>query len=245
MIIRDQSSIRIINKITIVEYIIIIVIFITVCQGVKNMDESALFNNCATRVFNKNQLIIAPDKNPSGVYKIIDGFVVVYGNPVAGKRKIQAILKPGDFFPLVWTIQNKQKNLCFAALTKCTTCFVTKQNFLHVLNTNKKAADEIINMFATYLSMYIDRVDNLECENLQKKLVSRLLFFTSRFGKKVGEGITIEVPLTHSLIAESINVARENVTRELKILKDKKLLSFAKRHLVILNPKKLSAMLGV
>lgn len=208
------------------------------------MKKSTLFGNCTVHNFKKNRLIITPDKKPIGIHQIISGFVVVFSNPVAGKRKIQAFLKAGDFFPLVWTIQTVQKQLYFAALTDCATCFVPKKVFLEKLNANKNAAQEVINMLATYLSVYMDRVDNLGYETLQKRLISRLLFFTTRFGKKEGKGISIDLPLTHSLIAESINVSRENVTRELKILKDKKLVSFTNHHLVLLNPKKLKNMLG-
>lgn len=196
---------------------------------------SDLFQKATIVKFKKYDFFISPEKKLEGIYQIIGGFVYSYSLSSSGKKRIQTVLKNGDIFPIAWTINinNARKDMYVQALTDGSAYVIGEKIFLDYINSSQKATLEIVDVLLTYLSIYVDRVENLEEDTVRAKLISRLLFFASRFGLKEGRHVRINLPITHNLIAESISVSRENVSRELKVLENGKVIFFKKRQLII------------
>jgi CRP/FNR family cyclic AMP-dependent transcriptional regulator len=202
---------------------------------------SDLFRKGTTVQFKKNDFFISPKKEPQGIYHIKEGFVYSYSQSPSHKKRIQTILKKGDIFPIAWTINNNnaRKDMYVQAFTDGLADKIEKKVFVDYINNSQEAALEVVDVLLMYLSIYVDRVENLEEDTVRAKLINRLLFFASRFGFTKGRNVYIDLPLTHNLIAESISVSRENVTREMKALENKKVISFNKHQLVITDIKHL------
>jgi CRP-like cAMP-binding protein len=202
---------------------------------------SDLFKKGKTVHFKKNNFFISPKKVPEGIFQITEGFIYSYSQSTSHKKRIQTILKKGDIFPLAWAIslETVRHDMYVQALTDGSVQLIEKNIFLDLINNSHGAALEIISVLLMYLSTYVDRVENLEEDTVRDKLINRLLFFVNRFGVQDGEKFLIDLPITHRLIAESISVSRENVTRELKSLENKKLITFKNRQLIVLDHEKL------
>jgi len=199
-----------------------------------------LFQQGKTIQFKKNYLFISPKKVPEGIYQITDGFIFSYSQS-ATKKRIQTILKKGDIFPLAWFMNNSsaRKDMFVQALTDGKAQLIEKEIFLDCINKSHIATLEIVDVLLMYLSVYVDRVENLEEDTVRDKLTTRLIYFANRFGIKDGQNILINIPITHKLIAESISVSRENVSRELKALENEKVIAFKERQMVILDIERL------
>jgi CRP/FNR family cyclic AMP-dependent transcriptional regulator len=196
--------------------------------------ENFLLNGKTIR-FKKGDILISPKKEPKGVYLLSEGFIYSYSKSSVRKKKIQTILQKGEIFPLIWVISNLQKNVFVEALTDGRVYIVEKEKFLSFVNNTHEATLELITILSNTLSTYVDRLDNLEYAKVRGKVINRLLFFANRFSHTKGKKRAINLPLTHKLIAESINVSRENVTRELKSLEKKKIIAFNKRQIIIVD----------
>ena len=196
---------------------------------------SVLFQKGKTVHFKKGEFFMSPNKRPQGVYLLTEGFLISYSESDTNKKRIQTILKKGDTFPLAWAINNEKRNIYLEALTDGTAQVIEKEIFLDHITHNHEATLEMVSVLLMYLSTYVDRVDNLEYDKVREKVISRIIFFANRFGIKKEKRILIDLPITHKLIAESISVSRENVTRELKNLGKKKLITFKNRQLVVLD----------
>ena len=200
---------------------------------------SDLFTTGKKISFKKGSFFMSPKKKPLGVYLLTEGFIVSYSKSEENKRRIQTILKSGDSFPLAWAIHDVNNDFYLEALTDGNAYLLDKQYFLDQINNNHKLTLEMIMVLLSYLTMYTERVENLELTTVKEKLISRILFFVDRFGVTEGKQVVIDLPVTHKLIAESINVSRENITRELKILEKEKIISFRNRLLVVVDIHKL------
>jgi CRP-like cAMP-binding protein len=202
---------------------------------------SDLFQTGKTVQFKKNDFFITPKNEPHGIYQISEGFIYSYSQSVSHKKRIQTILKKGDIFPIAMAINidTVRRDMYVQALTDGSAQLIEKEIFLDCINKSHNATLEIVDVLLMYLIVYVDRVENLEEDTARDKLIYRLLFFASRFGMNEGGKIFIDLPITHKLIAESISVSRENVTRELKALEKKKLITFNNHQLIILDIHKL------
>lgn len=148
-------------------------------------------------------------------------------------------------FPLIWGLKNLRKQYYYQALTDVTLYMISKKQLIHAVNTWPRFSIEIINILTSYLDIYVDRLKNLEAKNIREKLLKRLFFLGKRFGKKHGSNIILGFPITHSLISESINTSRENVTRTLNELKKNKVILLNNHKLTILDLKMLEKKLSL
>lgn len=196
---------------------------------------SKLFETGKKVAFEKNQLILSPSKKSDEVYQITNGFIVTYIKSSSGKKRIQTILKKGDIFPLSLASKNMQTHIYAETLSDAEANVIPKEVLLNKINTSHEVSLEVIAVLLMYVTTFSSRLDNLEYETVRKKVINRLLFFANRFGGKKDKHVVLHVPITHKLIAESISSSRENVTRELKLLERKNLISFKNRTFVVLD----------
>lgn len=200
--------------------------------------------------YKTGQVILRPEDPPPGVYYIEKGFVKVYSLTEDGDEKLHIIYKTGEVFPLIWAFSNQSKEVFYEALTETTLRRRSKEEFLkfvkYCCEDNKECEImlSVIDRLIAMLSVHVDRVENLELTKSYPRLVSRLLFLSKRFGKKDGNKIIINLPLTHKDIASSINMTRETASRELGMMIKKKLIDYRGKKLIILDIKKLEKELS-
>jgi CRP-like cAMP-binding protein len=199
----------------------------------------SIFTKGKKRLFQKKDIIISPTLLPEGVYYLEEGFVYGYTLNKKNKKRIQNILKPGEIFPILQSTIEQPSRFYVEALTDVTLSLLARDTFLKHIYANKNLTEEYLNALISYISRYSGRVENLELETLREKVAGRIIHFGVHFGIIQGTKIFIEVPLTQKFIADSINVSRENVSRELKKLVKEQLIAFDGKHIVVLDSKKL------
>ncbi len=195
------------------------------------------------KIFKKSKLIHVKKGQfiPStSIYSIKNGFVLLTAKNKA--EKVYLILKKGELFPVVQLFNNVSDKLNFKAHTDCQLLSISKTGFLKEVGKNPKVAMDFIYYLVNYLNMYIDRVTNLEIDGARKKIAYRLSFFQDRFGEKTAKGILIDIPLTHKLIARSLNLSRETVSREFSKLAKANIIQISSKRMIIKNSKALTKL---
>src|SRR3989344_2225314 len=194
---------------------------------------TAFFQTYPPVYFKKGEIILRPDRIPSGVYCIENGYVKVYFLSEQGDERLHIIYKKEDIFPLIWAFKNTTKEVFYEALTDITLRMVPKEKFLNFIKQKPLLLLILIERLIDIFDIHVNRVRNLEITSSYPRLISRLLFLSARFGKKVKNQMIIDLPLTHKEIASSINMTRETVSRECQKLVKKGLIR-QKNHLIII-----------
>ncbi len=202
-----------------------------------------LFKKGKIVTYKKNEIIFSPHIKPLGVYQLKSGYVYSYSLTKDNKKRIQSIIKPGDVFPLLQYVHTANVNFYIAALTDITVFILESEPFFSQVYADNNLLKELVKSLAKYLGGYVERVGNLEMETLQKRVIGRIIHFSTEYGIKKGNEVYIEVPLTHELIAQSINVSRSNVSRELEKLQEEGIIAFQKKHLIVVNFEELKKQL--
>lgn len=184
--------------------------------------------------YRKGEIILRAAEEPSGVYCIEQGFIRVYSITDQGEENTHVIYKAGEVFPLIWAFNNIARNVFYESLDVSQLWWLSKDEFLHLAKTSHKVSYLVLYQAVNQFHIFADRLDNLEYTDALEKVVYRLLYLAGRFGQKKSKKIIINAPITHQLIASSINLARETVSREIEILEHKGLVSHQKR-LIVLN----------
>lgn len=184
----------------------------------------AFFKTSQEYLYRKGDVILRAGDIPSGAYFIEKGFVKMYSVMLDGSENLYLIHKPGEVFPGPWIFGYEAGNVTYEAITPVIIRRKPRDEALAYLNSNPGAAREALDMAIFIIDVLFNRIENLELTNSFSRVAKRLLILSQRFGMKNGAKITLSVPLTHTNIANSINMSRETVSRELEQLKRKKLL---------------------
>jgi len=202
------------------------------------------FNDGRFLRYAKGEIILNAGDEPPGVYLIQRGFIKVYSISDEGDENIHIIYKPGEVFPLIWAFKGLARNVFYQAISSCRLWILSTEDFRVLVDKSPAAAKAVINQLTDQFHVYADRLDNLEYEDAFERVIYRLLFLVGRFGVKSGRRVIIDAPITHQLIADSINLVRETVSRQIEELEKSKLVSHRGRKIVIEDAKALHKLIG-
>jgi len=171
---------------------------------------------------------------------IQQGVIKVYSISDEGDQYIHVLYKTGEIFPLIWAIKDVKRRVFYEATTQSKVAEVSKEEFLKFIKKDTDVLYDVLSQLAEQFQVFAERLDNLLYKSAHEKVVYRLMFLASRFGVREGNKIVIEAPLTHELISETINLARETVSREIEKLEKNKLIARQSGLIVIIDINKLT-----
>lgn len=193
----------------------------------------------------KGEIVLGNEPEPNGVYYISSGFIKIYSVSDTGQENLHIVYGPGELFPLIWAYLGiEPESLYHQALSDCTLWRLSRDWFQHFIKHNAPVSYAVSLQLAYQFSIYSDRVDNLEYKKASERVAYRLLFLAYRFGKKSNGRITIDAPITHEVFANSINLARESVSREMETLEHERIIEKPDRVIVIRDIKRLAERLS-
>lgn len=191
----------------------------------------------------KGQYAIRGEDEPKGVYYIAEGLIRSFGINQRGEDYTFDLLAHDELFPLNWLLYETQRQIFFQALEPCKLYMVPREQVLAAAQEDGTFSYGMFQKALTTISLFVDRLDNLEYKYAGERLGYRLLFLTRRFGQKRQDGTyLIAAHLSQQQIASSINASRESVNREFERLQRKGYVRFEGPYIVIANIEALKGM---
>jgi CRP-like cAMP-binding protein len=198
-----------------------------------------LFRQGTRLTYAKGEFIIRPGGSPSGVFYVESGMVKAYDITKYGEENLLIIRKRGELLGLTWAITGENRHIIYSALAPTVVMQISREQFTDFVRANPSAALPLVDMLVDMYRLHSERILNLEYRTVRERLVSFLLSSARRFGKKVPEGIMIDVPLKQQDIASSISATRETTGRELAGLERQGLLTTQQSCIIICDSKRL------
>jgi CRP-like cAMP-binding protein len=193
--------------------------------------------------YSAGEIIARAEDDPKAVYLIESGYVRVYSINSRGEEYMHIVYRAGELFPLMSLTGKKQRGVYYEALDTSTVRKLPVEELMDKIKTDTAVSSEMVFQILEQFNVYVDRVDNLEYKFGRERLVYRILFMASRFGRKNARGLTIDLPITQKVLGSSINLSRETVARELRRLEDRGLVTYEDRKILILDLDALAAEL--
>jgi CRP-like cAMP-binding protein len=177
------------------------------------------------------------------VFCIDTGYIGLYVGTGKGRRLL-AMMKSGNIFPLyikgnpIW-----QSEVHYIAMSKVSLYALPREKFLRDReNMDKSELQEKLAKSMQGNVWLMDRIINLLMHDVSRRLYLRLILLAEYLGVKHGDTVTLEIPLTHVDIAESIGTSRETVNRLVSSLQNDNVISIEKRIITIKSLSKLRAL---
>ncbi len=204
----------------------------------------AFFRKGSPKFFSSGELILGIDPLPDGVYFIDTGYVKVYSIKDTGDELIHIIYGPYEQFPLAWAYLNIESDMYYEALADTLVWRISRERFTLLATTDPIGSYELARQLAQQFQVYSSRIDNLEYKKASERVVYRILFLAARFGVRRGRDILIDMPVTHELVAKTINLARESVSRQFENLEHQRIIENIDHHIIIKDLKRLQSLLS-
>lgn len=187
--------------------------------------------------FKKGEIIVRADEEPRGVYYIREGTVRQYLISKKGDEIVVNIYKPHSFFPLSWAV-NRTKNLYyFEALSDTTTYRAPGDEVVRLLSENSDILFDLTERIYRGIDGLLIRMAYLMSGSAFERLLTELIILAKRFGTQGTDNKSVVITVVEKDIASQSGLTRETVSREMKLLKDKNMLSFKNNQLVIFDLK--------
>lgn len=215
-------------------------------EKAKEVDINTYFDDGQILKYSKGDTIIHGFEDPKGVYVIKEGYVKAFTITRSGHESLLLVHDTGEFIPLIWALDGSHtEGLYYQAISDVVVLKTSKEKLQSVMSDNRWLSQEILKQSVHIITIYSQRIQALEFRTARERIIAELLNLAELFGKKDGNKVLINAPVTHQDIANSINMTRETASRALGLLFEEELLGQDEHLFTILDLQKLQDELGI
>lgn len=184
--------------------------------------------------FKRGEFIYFPDEQASHIYMIVSGHVRIGHYLDDGKEVIKSILTTGEIFgELALAGEERRSDFAQAMDDKTTVCPLSIGELKELMYDNKELSFRILKLVGLRLMKLERKLELLVFRDARTRIIEFLKDAAAWKGKKVGLETMIATNLTHKDIAALTGTSRQTVTTILNELKEKNLINFDRRKILI------------
>ena len=204
-----------------------------------NFDEnlSHLEEHKSCSYFKKNQPLFIEGSFPRGVYCLNQGKVKVFARGDEGKEQIIHIAKEGEIIGFRAMFSGDMYKVSATALEDANICFISKDDFLDMIDTNPTLRNGIMRELSKELGDRAIFITNMAQKSVRERLAAALIILDDVYS---GE----QINLTREDLANFVGTATETLIRLLKDLKEECVIDIHTRKLEIIDKDKLMKIAG-
>ncbi len=189
------------------------------------------------RVFSRSTTIFRKGDPGSSMMAILRGRVRICSTGPDGQELVFNILEAGDVFGELALMDGRTRSADAIAMDDCTLLMLERRDFLPFLDRNPQISIRLIEVLCGHVRRISDTIEGLAFLELPGRLARLLLRFSRNYGRRVADGVQIELRLSQSDLGALVAGSRESVNRLLSLWQDQGLLTIKNRLITIKNSK--------
>lgn len=195
---------------------------------VKTMAEKHTYLN-----FKRDQFIYFPAEQATHIYMIVNGRVRIGHYQETGTEVITSILTTGEIFGELALAGEEVRKDFAQAMENTTICPLSLDELKALMKDNKELSFKLLKLIGLRLMKLERKLELLVFKDSRTRIIEFLKDTAAWKGKKVGYETMIPTRLTHKDIAALTGTSRQTVTTILNELKEKNLINFDRRQILI------------
>lgn len=192
-------------------------------------------------VYKKDDFIYFKDQSSENIYMVSNGRVKIGTYAPDGKEVVKAILTTGEIFgEMALAGEDKREDFAQAMDNDTRVCAMTIEDLQNLMKDNKELSFKILRIVGFRLRKTERKIEALVFKDARTRIVEFLREMAEEKGQKVGFEMMIKNHLTHKDIASLTGTSRQTVTTIMNELRDKNLITFDRRRILIRDLEKLA-----
>lgn len=180
------------------------------------------------KTYAPDECIFYKEDEGDKVYLVESGVVKIVNYSEEGKELVFAIMHAGDIFGEMSVIDQEPRSACALAVTPVKTYELEGRHFLTHLKENPEILIKMIQLLSKRIRDTNDFTEDTVFLNLSNRILNRLLKIATTCGVIHGNYIEIPHSFSQKELAGLVGCSRENLNKELKILKEAGILDYDK-----------------
>ncbi len=193
--------------------------------------------------YGKKQTFVRADDPQPWVYFLAEGGVEASYVLDYGESKILGYFTPNAVFSQNRLFYDSDGDLTYTTIEPSTIYRVHKDEFLSELDTNTAFLKEYLRNTLIFRLFTTDMVIYQGESTARRRAIRWLLLMAKYYGIEEAKGTKIQVPLTHTVIANFLHISRESVSKTLREFIRSGHISINKKHIVVHSTENLKRLL--
>ena len=204
-------------------------------NSLSDSDLESLSESVRLQSFKKGQTLFQKGDEGSFFYIIKQGTIKIVLPSRLGDEVIVTIFSEGDFFGEMALFDGKPRSADALAMEPSKIYMLSRNDFLLFLHSNISAMESILSQLANRLRNTDDFLEGTCFLSVSARLAKKLLDLAESYGRKDGDRVYIDLNLTQKELGDMIGSTRESINKELKILRDKGLITKQENKIQIID----------
>lgn len=183
--------------------------------------------------FKKGDYIYLPEQMADRIFFLSDGRVKIGTYNESGKEITKVILNKGEVFGELSIIGNQQRRDFAIAMEDAECCIVPSDQMQSLMRDHSGLSLFLMRIMGSRMLEMEQRLESLVFKDSRTRIVEFLKNLADKKGQRVGYEMLVRKFLTHQEIANLTATSRQTVTTVLNDLRNKNILTFNRRRLLI------------
>lgn len=184
------------------------------------------------QAYRKNEFVFQENDLPNGSYFVETGLIKISQSSEEGQGITLFLRYEGEVFGNAEILTNLPRKRYARCLVDSQIITLDGRKFNVLAKENAEFSYSLAVLSARRLLQTQRMVETLIC----RPVAWRLAWFLMQLGKPTDERLEVQVPLSHEEISYVIGCSRQTVTETLNKWRDRELIDYAKKKIVIFHP---------
>lgn len=214
-------------------------------QDLSEEDLSSLIPLFQEKKWSRGKLLFMEGDPGDQLYIVKTGVVKIYRFDDE-KEIILALFGPGDFFGEMALIQpTLNRSATAETLESCSIYTMKRSVFYDFMERHPRIAIKLLEVTAQRLRNANDKIYNLTFLDVRSRIIRSILRLADERGVPLGNGILVDIRMTHQQLASFAGTARESATKVLQELSEEGLIVVEKKKIYLADHQKLKEIAGL
>jgi CRP/FNR family transcriptional regulator len=207
------------------------------CRQLEARDLNALADIVSVKKLARGEVLFLQGDEAKGFYILFSGGVRIYKLSPEGKEYTLHRIRPGDMFAEAAIFKGRTFPANCIAAEASVVAFVPKARFVELLTGSPNISLRMIGALSAFVRDFNQQIADLSLREVPARLASHLL----ALGKKSGSG-WIRLDTTKTELATTLGTTSETLSRNLRKLRDLRVVSVKGNTIEILDPTRLQSI---
>lgn len=190
-------------------------------------------DNHTQKLYQKGEYIYLPDEHADKIFFLTTGRVKIGTYNEEGKEITKTILHQGEVFGELSMIgESKRRDFAYA-MEDTLVCILTTQEMQTLMRDYNALGLFLMKIMGSRVLQMEKRLESLVFKDSRTRVVEFLLDLVEEKGQRVGYEMLVRKFMTHQEIANLTATSRQTVTTVLNELRNKNILTFNRRRLLV------------